>query len=216
MKNFFLALLLFLPLSAAAFTLDELRQQLAADPIVRCRFTQERRINGLARPLKSSGEMLLARGHGLWWHQQKPFPMTVLLDPQKMVQTLPGQPPQIISAEKQPQLFQFNQLLLDLFQADATTLEKSFAVSFSSADGKSWQLVLVPRTAPIDKVFRRITLSGSRHPETLLLEDTQNDRTTLRFLDHQTAPATLTAEEKARFNPPPAVISSAEKPATRP
>jgi hypothetical protein len=36
---------------------------------------------------------LKQRQQGLWWHQQTPFVMTLLLDDKRMVQSLSGQPP---------------------------------------------------------------------------------------------------------------------------
>jgi hypothetical protein len=37
------------------------------------------------KPLVSHGQMLIARQQGLWWHQQTPFVMTLLLDDKRMV-----------------------------------------------------------------------------------------------------------------------------------
>ncbi|MDR2862590.1 MAG: outer membrane lipoprotein carrier protein LolA [Puniceicoccales bacterium] len=186
---------------AHALTLEELQTQLAGRPVVRCDFVQERQISGFARPLKSQGAILVARDHGLWWHQQKPFEMTLLLDSQRMVQTVAGQAPQIITAEKNPQLFQFNHLLVAIFRADRAVLEKNFTVTFT--DGAGWTLVLIPKEAPLNKVFRRITLTGDSVDAArlvqIVLEDTQNDRTTLRFLNHRGGSAELSEVEKAYF-----------------
>jgi hypothetical protein len=207
-----------IPLPLRALTLDELQTRLAAQAVVRCEFEQERKISGLSKPLNSRGEMLAARDNGLWWHQQKPFEMTLVLDAKRMVQTIAGQAPQIVTAEKNPQLFQFNHLLVALFRADRAVLEKSFTTTFSTpptaaattvpaAPAPGWTLVLVPKEAPLNKVFRRITLTGDNggsgadasHIGQIVLEDMQNDRTTLRFLKHRTTPAELSETEKARF-----------------
>ena len=62
--------------------------------------------------------MLIARDKGLLWDQTSPFPMQLLLDDKRMVQAINGQPPQTITAENNPQMFQFNHLLRALFRAD--------------------------------------------------------------------------------------------------
>jgi hypothetical protein len=122
-----------------------------------------------------------------------------------MVQTVAGQTPQIVTAEKNPQLFQFNHLLVALFRADRAVLEKSFTTTFSAAAAPApgWTLVLVPKESPLNKIFRRITLTADTSAASrigqIVLEDMQNDQTTLRFLNHRTTPAELSEAEKARF-----------------
>jgi hypothetical protein len=119
--------------AAAPATLDALERQLAAVPTTRAQFAQVRKIKGMVRPLRSSGHFIASREHGLWWRQEKPFGLTLVLDAKRMSQTLDGQPPEIITAEKQPQLFQFNHLLIAIFKADRAALEKSFSATFTPA-----------------------------------------------------------------------------------
>ncbi len=185
---------------ARALTLDELQKQLAAQKTVRCEFEQTRAISGLARPLKSSGELIVSQEKGLRRHQKKPFETTLLLDAKRMVQTLPGQQPEIVTAESHPQLFQFNSILISIFRADYDALKKNFSVTFSESAGGAWQMELVPARAPLDKIFKRLEMSGAACAERLIVEDRQGDKTIIRFFNHRTMPAALTPEEAALFN----------------
>ncbi|MFT3066997.1 outer membrane lipoprotein carrier protein LolA, partial [Klebsiella pneumoniae] len=90
-----------------AVTLDELQQRFAEQPVVRAHFEQIRTIKDMPQPLRSQGEMLIARDNGLLWDQKAPFPMTLLLDDKRMVQIVNGQSPQTITADTNPQMFQF-------------------------------------------------------------------------------------------------------------
>ena len=199
----------FLPLLALlispfvnALTLDALQQRFTEQPVVRAHFTQTRTIKDLPQPLRSAGNMLIARDQGLLWDQTSPFPMQLLLDDKRMVQAINGQPPQIITAENNPQMFQFNHLLRALFQADRKVLEENFRVEFSDLGAGRWTLRLTPTTTPLDKIFATIDLAGQTYLETIQLNDKQGDRTDIALSQHQLTPTQLTDDERQRFAAP--------------
>lgn len=196
----------FLPLLAliispfvSALTLDDLQQRFTEQPVVRAHFDQTRTIKDLPQPLRSQGRMLIARDQGLRWDQTAPFPMQLLLDDKRMVQVINGQPPQVITAENNPQMFQFNHLLRALFQADRSVLEQNFRVDFADKGEGRWALRLTPITTPLDKIFATIDLAGQTYLESIQLNDKQGDRTDIALTQHQLTPAQLTDDERQRF-----------------
>ncbi|EET7731340.1 outer membrane lipoprotein carrier protein LolA [Escherichia coli] len=196
----------FLPLLAllispfvCALTLDDLQQRFTEQPVIRAHFDQSRTIKDLPQPLRSQGQMLIARDRGLLWDQTSPFPMQLLLDDKRMVQVINGQPPQIITAENNPQMFQFNHLLRALFQADRKVLEQNFRVEFADKGEGRWTLRLTPTTTPLDKIFNTIDLAGQTYLESIQLNDKQGDRTDIALTQHQLTPAQLTDDERQRF-----------------
>ncbi|EJD1915629.1 outer membrane lipoprotein carrier protein LolA [Escherichia coli] len=196
----------FLPLLAllispfvSALTLDDLQQRFTEQPVIRAHFDQTRTIKDLPQPLRSQGQMLIARNQGLLWDQTSPFPMQLLLDDKRMVQVINGQPPQIITAENNPQMFQFNHLLRALFQADRKVLEQNFRVEFADKGEGRWTLRLTPTTTPLDKIFNTIDLAGQTYLESIQLNDKQGDRTDIALTQHQLTPAQLTDDEHQRF-----------------
>lgn len=186
----------------SAVTLDELQQRFTEQPVVRAHFEQIRTIKDMPQPLRSSGEMLIARDNGLLWDQKAPFPMMLLLDDARMVQTINGQPPQTITAENNPQMFQFNHLLRALFQADRKVLEENFRIDFKDLGNDRWSLVLTPTTTPLDKIFATLDLGGATYLESIVLNDKQGDRTEIALSRHQLTPASLTDAERQRFAAP--------------
>ncbi len=190
-----LILLLTWPLQAAPLSRAEVQQLLALSQAKEARFEQEKQVAGLSQPLKASGELLLVRDLGLWWQQQKPFPLTLVLTPTRMVQQMAGQPATVID---NPQLLEFSQMLLALFGSDEATLGRYFSIDFHSTE-EGWQLVLVPTLAPLDKVFASLTLSGQGQLDQLLIADKQGDSTRIRFSDWRERLLPLTPEEQARF-----------------
>ncbi|EGI3994336.1 outer membrane lipoprotein carrier protein LolA [Escherichia coli] len=196
----------FLPLLAllispfvSALTLDDLQHRFTEQPVIRAHFDQSRTIKDLPQPLRSQGQMLIARDQGLLWDQTSPFPMHLLLDDKRMVQVINGQPPQIITAENNPQMFQFNHLLRALFQADRKVLEQNFRVEFADKGEGRWTLRLTPTTTPLDKIFNTIDLAGKTYLESIQLNDKQGDRTDIALTQHQLTPAQLTDDERQRF-----------------
>ena len=196
----------FLPLLAllispfvSALTRDDLQQRFTEQPVIRAHFDQTRTIKDLPQPLRSQGQMLIARDQGLLWDQTSPFPMQLLLDDKRMVQVINGQPPQIITAENNPQMFQFNHLLRALFQADRKVLEQNFRVEFADKGEGRWTLRLTPTTTPLDKLFNTIDLAGQTYLESIQLNDKQGDRTDIALTQHQLTPAQLTDDERQRF-----------------
>ncbi|HEA3132799.1 TPA: outer membrane lipoprotein carrier protein LolA [Aeromonas hydrophila] len=190
-----LLLLLTWPLQAAPLSRAEVQQLLALSQAKQARFEQEKQVAGLSQPLKASGELLLVRDLGLWWQQQKPFPLTLVLTPTRMVQQMAGQPATVID---NPQLLEFSQMLLALFGSDEATLSRYFSIDFHSTEA-GWQLVLVPTLVPLDKVFASLTLSGQGQLDQLLIADKQGDSTRIRFTDWRDRAMPLTPEEQARF-----------------
>lgn len=85
--------------SARAVTLDELQQRFTEQPVIRAHFDQTRTIKDLPQPLRSQGEMLIARDSWLIMDQKVPFLMLLLLDDLWMVQII-NQPPQIVIRRK--------------------------------------------------------------------------------------------------------------------
>ncbi|HDI3034941.1 TPA: outer membrane lipoprotein carrier protein LolA [Cronobacter turicensis] len=197
--RFWPLLLLFCGPFASAVTLDELQQRFTQQPVVRAHFEQTRAIKDMPQPLRSQGEMIIARDKGLLWRQTRPFPMTLLLDDARMAQQINDQPPQVVTAQNNPQMFQFNHLLRALFQADRQVLEQNFRIDFQDNGQGRWRLMLTPVTTPLDKIFASIELKGRDYLETINLSDKQGDQTGIVFSQHRLKPATLTDDERQRF-----------------
>ena len=201
MKWLPLLALMFSPL-VSAVTLDELQQRFTQQPVVRAHFEQVRTIKDMPQPLRSQGEMVIARDSGLLWDQKAPFPMKLLLDDKRMVQTINGQPPQTITADNNPQMFQFNHLLRALFQADRKVLEENFRIDFQDLGEGRWSLVLTPTTTPLNTIFTTLDLGGATFLESIRLNDKQGDRTDITLSSHRLTPASLTDDEHQRFATP--------------
>lgn len=196
MARITLLLLALLSWPTQAITLADVQQQLTAADARSARFEQERQISGLTQALRSSGELLLVKGKGLWWQQQKPFPLTLTLTPTRMVQQLPGQPAQTLDS---PQLLEFSNLMLALFDPSEAALDNYFRHKLAS-EGEEWTLTLEPIRSPLDKVFASLVLKGRHELASLAIHDKQGDVTLIRFVDWQLKTLPLSTEEQSRFD----------------
>lgn len=178
-------------------TLEQLQNQFNQHTIIRADYTQERYIQGVTKPLKSNGKLIVSKQLGLIWQQLSPFLMTLKINENRMEQQIANQSPQIITAKVQPQLFEFTSLILAMFDADKKTLDQNFNYVLTQQN-KQWLLMLTPKTAPLNKLFNQIKLTGYDYLSELVIDDKQNDKTIITFTNHNTEPLTL--DEKQLFN----------------
>ena len=186
------------PLQASVLDLSALQRQMAETNTLRCQFQQEKRVAGLAAPLRSSGSLLFHRASGLWWQQSAPFAMTLLLDDSRLVQQVADGEPDVITAQKNPRIFEFAHLLLGLFGGEPAALEQAFTLEFHGG-ASGWRLLLRPRQAPLDKIFSGLEMTGKDLMESLVIRDQGGDETRLTFSGCSRTPDTLSDDERRHF-----------------
>ncbi|WP_413466661.1 LolA family protein [Photobacterium sp.] len=190
--------------SAQAISLPELQQQLSHQPIVRGDFEQTRKMEMFNQPLTSQGQFLLAEKQGLLWQQTVPFPVSLILTQDKLSQQVADQPAQVISASENPMVFYFSHVFLSLFKGDTSQLTDQFDMVLTdnaktSTKANQWQLVLTPKSAPLNAVFKTITINGQDYINNLTLTEIRGDITDITFSNQRAVPAELTAEEQRAF-----------------
>ncbi|WP_408901385.1 outer membrane lipoprotein carrier protein LolA [Photobacterium piscicola] len=191
-------------LSAQAMTLSDLQQTLSTTKIVRGDFNQSRTMAMFNQPLISNGTFIIAANHGLWWHQTAPMAVSLVLTQDKLSQQFDDQPPQVMTADKNPMVFYFSHIFLALFNGDTSALDQQFNLAMTTltptTDQKNkWQLVLTPKQVPLNKVFSTITLQGGKFINQLTLAEIRGDKTVITFSHQRTTPSTLTTEEQRVF-----------------
>ncbi|MGB6188886.1 MAG: outer membrane lipoprotein carrier protein LolA [Aeromonas molluscorum] len=184
-------------LQAKVLSQDEVGQLLSQHQAQRAQFEQEKQVAGLSQPLRASGDLLLVRGKGLWWHQQAPFELGLSLTDQRMSQRVGQGSAEVID---NPQLLEFSKMLLALFGSDEQALARYFELAFQSGE-QGWTLTLTPLAPPLDKVFARLGLSGGEQLDRLLIVDKQGDETLIHFSHWQTVNLPLPPEQEAHFAP---------------
>ncbi|WBX90221.1 outer membrane lipoprotein carrier protein LolA [Achromobacter mucicolens] len=192
----FLLAMALLPLSAQAFDLNALQQQLRATPIVRGQFVQQKFLRSLPQPLTSRGDFTLAAGKGLLWLLRTPIAQDLRINADGIArrdesgawQALP----QHTGAGRE------NQLFLSVLGGDTRGLEENFDLALTG-EANAWKLTLTPRSALLKQIFSTIQIDGGALVDRIELRETQGDRSVLQMTGAVAADA-LTPEEQRAFS----------------
>lgn len=194
-------LLVLLFSTGSSLALDQISTNLRGFSQLRAEFTQERQLSALPVALHSSGHLLLGRDEGIWWQQQQPFGMTLLLTDTLMLQQVEGEAAQPMTAAGDPRMQQFQRLLRDLLLVDLQALAQHFELTALPAADGDWALRLKPQAAPLNQLFLHFELMGGEVVKQLLMKDTDGDTTLIRFTGHQLSDEPMTEKERALFYP---------------
>lgn len=205
MKAMLAGLLLTLSLSAvtpvrAAEDLSLVQQRVAQVEVLRGQFEQEKRISGFKNPLRSQGRFLVARGKGVVWTTEKPFPSEVVITGERILsRQRDGSTRVEVDSREQPALRQVNAMMFALVSGDVAALSSKFEAQVQARPDNGWTLSLKPRSAALAKAFTRIVLNGDRYVREVEIEEANGDRTQIRFSGMTDAPKSLNADEARKF-----------------
>ena len=196
--KFALLLLLALPVHADDL-LGSILKRLAEPPVIRAQFVQERLITDMTRPTLSRGRIAVSRRDGLLWRIESPVRLTLAFAPDAIIETGPDGVRRL-RAQGRSVDTQIGRVLRGILGADAETLRGAFD---AAADGSAerWTIRLAPRPREMARVLREIRLGGGRFLESIVVEETTGNQTTIR-LRHFSVADSLDAGELAYFKAP--------------
>ena len=149
------------------------------------RFAEEKRMQLLAVPLRSSGRIWFLRGGYLARHVEKPEPSRVRITP-KALTTVDADGEETIDLRGSPELRLFVTSLVKVFSGDAEGLGSAFRVEFApdAERERGWTLALTPKERPLTEMLRRLAVVGTgRAIQRIVVEAPNGDRTVTRILD---------------------------------
>jgi hypothetical protein len=188
-----------LPADPSAGLIAQVQSRLDQPELLRGRFVQQKSVKGFKRPLISSGDFTIWRGHGLLWHTQKPFDSTLELRRDRLsVTQADGRGGYKLDGEREPGLRAVNELVFALFSGDITMLKKHFRMQGELSGKQDWTLVLTPLDTGLMRVFKRVELSGDRFVRVVRLEEAIGDSSLIRF-DQITEASAASPEEVRRL-----------------
>lgn len=197
-KKYFILLCSLICFSSYALTLTDLQAQLATQQLVRGQYTQVKTMRMFKQPLRSQGEFLLQQQQGLLWLQKQPFAINLVLTKDKLSQQFAGQPAQVVNAADNPMIFYFSHLFLSLFKGDLEGLIDQFEMQLEDKNGQ-WSLQLLPKNAPLNKVFKEINIFGDKYINKLQLIELNGDSSVIEFIGQNSLPNTLSEYEQHYF-----------------
>ncbi len=175
--------------------LRQIQTQLIDAPLLRGRFEQTKTVTGFRNPLRSSGEFLQWRGHGLIWNTRKPFAASLVLNA-KSLRAQQGKASYALDASKEPAIAVTNTLLFALLSGDTHALAQRFTIVDVANNLDEWRLQLTPREPGLSRMFSQITLAGARYVSQVELLEANGNRTEILFKAQAQTPAASVAERK--------------------
>ena len=131
--------------------LKQVFSQLAATPVVRANFEQQKKLASLNKTYVSKGEVLFSKNQGVLWQIQSPVKADLIVTPRKLVQKTQRTSSQI-AVDKTP-YGSVATMFLQLMSGNETALAKNFNVVSANYSPAQWNVVLTPKSSLFKKLF---------------------------------------------------------------
>ncbi|GAC1325703.1 MAG: hypothetical protein NVS3B11_00780 [Collimonas sp.] len=204
MKRNLAAVLLALFLAApamsalAAAPVEKIQSMLARPPVLCGRFDQTKQLVGIKKPLLSNGRFCVVSGKGVLWRTLQPFPNTLRLKRDEIVQMQGDRVAMRMDAKQEPVVRMINSVLFSLLAGDLSQLQTLFELD-GSVQGNSWKVALTAREPALAKAIGTLALSGGAYVKTVTINEASGDHTEISFSALQSGSSAMTAEEGAAF-----------------
>jgi outer membrane lipoprotein-sorting protein len=175
--------------------------RLAQHQFISGNFEQEKTLSRLERSLKSSGDFIIAADRGMVWNTVKPFPSTLTLGKDFMIQSRPGGQKTVLSAQGNETFLRMAEVIGAVFSGNAQGLLDNFAVYYSGGDAGAWEIGLSPLDKTINAFAEKIIMKGDAAIRFIQIYE-QNGDSIQYILSNHRYPAGLDAHEKAFFSYP--------------
>ena len=174
-------------------------QAMLAKPEQLCgRFEQSKQLAGMKKPLASSGRFCVVAGKGVLWRTLKPFPNTLRLSRDEIVQLQGDRVAMRMEASREPTVRMINGVLFSLLSGDLGQLDTLFDVDGTAGDG-AWKVALKARNPALARAIGAISLEGGAYVRTIHMVEDSGDRTDIVFSDIRTGPGAFLPEEAAQL-----------------
>ncbi len=167
---------------AKGAALDPVFKQFVVDRLS-CKFSEEKKIALLARPLKSSGTIYFARDKGIARTVIKPKPQQVVLT-RTTLKIRTEKKTEEVPLDKSKDLKAFALIFPTLLRGERTELEKSFEIGLYGSDKDWWALAFTPKTDSLKKMIKRVVVYGKKTEAfSLQVVEANGDTTDTRLTD---------------------------------
>lgn len=203
-KSIILGLLLTVAfcLNAEALSLKSVCQGLSKNPNSTGDFTQIKTINTNGRQLKSYGRFIICP-MGIMWKTQKPFPSSIVITEDKMVQTAADGKQSVMSSSGNEMFKSISASLSAVFTGDEKALLSNFETSLVEGEKGNWTITLKPKDSTIAAVIEKMEMQGTSTANTIVMnsiEIFEGSSNKIKYeFSNQEYPKELTADEKANF-----------------
>lgn len=175
-------------------TITQIQSMLAKPDVLCGRFDQIKQLVGMKKPLASNGRFCVVKGKGIIWRTLKPFPNTLRLTRDEIVNYQGDRVAMRLDAKQEPTVRMINNVLFSLMAGDLAQLNDLFNVD-GDVNKSHWHVSLTARQPALAKAIGTINLDGGTHVNTITMHDASGDKTTIDFSAIQTGASAMLPEE---------------------
>jgi hypothetical protein len=182
----------------AAAPLAQIQSVLSRPDVMCGNFDQTKQLVGIKKPLASSGRFCVVVGKGVLWRTLAPFPATLRLTRDEIIQMQGERVALRLDAKQEPVVKMINSVLFSLLSGDLSQLDQLFDID-GSIQGKQWKVALTARSPALAKAIGAIALEGSDFVKKVTINESGGDHTEILFSAIHTGASSLNAEDGAAF-----------------
>ncbi len=198
MKKFLLFFILFPAITGllAADQLEDVYARISSRPVTKGELTQEQYIKIANRSLISKGTFVMASDKGVIFEITDPFPSSMVVTEEKLVQTLPGNVVSVMDGKDNAMFSNIAKIIHSVFANDVQVLKDNFQVSVTG--GPKDVVTLVPKDPLLSLLFQKITLAVGDSIDSVSIIETGGNWVNYTF-SNKTFPEKLTEDERERL-----------------
>lgn len=179
-------------------TLESVCKNLAAHQNTTGDFTQIKTLQTNGRKLTSTGKFIFSK-EGILWQTEKPFPSSLILTKEAMVQIAANGKKSVMSGKDNQIFANISETLSSVFSGNVDALKKNFECELVQEPNNSWKILLTPKDSTIASVMKSMVLAGAG-ADLSSLEMSEMSENTIRYeFKNQKYPEELSADEKQIF-----------------
>ncbi|KAF3998839.1 outer membrane lipoprotein carrier protein LolA [Glaciimonas immobilis] len=183
----------------AAAPIAKIQEMLSKPPVLCGLFDQTKQLMGMKKPLLSNGRFCVVSGKGVLWKTLQPFPNTLRLKRDEIVQMQGDRVAMRLDAKQEPVVRMINSVMFSLLAGDLTQLDSLFEID-GSIQGKSWKVGLTARQPALAKAIGNLALTGGMYVKSVNINEASGDHTEIIFSALQSGANAMTVEEGAALD----------------
>lgn len=197
MKKIFIALIFLFSFSCLwADQLEDVYKRISAHPVTKGEFTQEQYIKVANRSLISRGNFVMAADKGVIFEIAEPFPSSMVVTEDKLVQTLSGNVVAVMDGKENAMFKNIAKIIHSVFSNDVQVLRDNFQVSVTG--GPKDVVELVPKDPLLSMMFLKITLAVGDSIDSVSVIEAGGNWVNYNF-NNKSFPEKLTSDEEQRL-----------------
>ena len=197
MKKIFISFIFLFSFSCLwADQLEDVYKRISAHPVTKGEFTQEQYIKVANRSLISRGNFVMAADKGVIFEIAEPFPSSMVVTEDKLVQTLSGNVVAVMDGKENAMFKNIAKIIHSVFSNDVQVLRDNFQVSVTG--GPKDVLELVPKDPLLSMMFLKITLAVGDSIDSVSVIETGGNWVNYNF-NNKSFPEKLTSDEEQRL-----------------